>query len=120
MFASLSVRATCPSTARSNLSKSFNCCAQGWFALLFSTDGRSSTLGKSAFKRLSAGRRAAPATTKTRQQGTPAEEQDVGGRTMQRGSAKRPSKGKDLGLADEVRDLQRRQAERDGRLVLVA
>ena len=44
----------------------------------------------------------------------------MGGRMIQRGSAKRPINGKDFRLADEVRYIQRRPAEHDGRFVTVA
>jgi hypothetical protein len=39
---------------------------------------------------------------------------------IQRGSGKRPINGKDFRLADEVRYIQRRAAEHDGRFVTVA
>src|SRR5882724_2936864 len=50
----------------------------------------------------------------------PAEEKDVGRRMIQRGSGKRPNNGKDFRLADEIRYIQRRAAEHDGRFVTVA
>jgi len=39
---------------------------------------------------------------------------------IQRGSGKRPNNGKDFRLADEIRYIQRRAAEHDGRFVTVA
>src|SRR5437870_2315111 len=50
----------------------------------------------------------------------PAEEPGVGRRTIQRGSGKRTISGKDFRLADEVRYIQRRAAEHDGRFVTFA
>jgi hypothetical protein len=50
----------------------------------------------------------------------PVEEKGVGRRTIQRGSGKRLINGKDFRLADEVRYIQRRAAEHDGRFVTVA
>ena len=50
----------------------------------------------------------------------PAGGKDVGRRMIQRGPGKRPINGKDFRLADEVRYIQRRAAEHDGRFVAVA
>ena len=44
----------------------------------------------------------------------------MGRRLIQRRSGKRPIDGKDFRLADEVRYIQRRAAEHDGRFVTVA
>ena len=44
----------------------------------------------------------------------------MGRRTIQRGSGKRLITGKDIRLADEVRYIQRRAAEHDGRFVTFA
>jgi len=43
----------------------------------------------------------------------------VGRKTIQRGQGKRHIEGKDFHLADEIRYIQRRAAERDGRFVTV-
>jgi hypothetical protein len=50
----------------------------------------------------------------------PARGKNVGRRTIQRGSGKQRINGKDLRLADEIRYIQRRAAEHDGRFVTVA
>jgi hypothetical protein len=50
----------------------------------------------------------------------PAEEKNVGQRTIRRGSGKRLIHGKDFRLADEIHYVQRRAAEHDGRFVTVA
>ena len=44
----------------------------------------------------------------------------MGRRTIQRGSGKQRINGKELRLADEIRYIQRRAAEHDGRFVTVA
>jgi len=43
----------------------------------------------------------------------------VGRKTIKRGPGKRPIDGKDFHLADEIRYIQRRAAEHDGRFVTV-